>query len=90
MKKEKEITLNDLALMVGKGFNKMDERFEKVEKRLGNVEGDIHDMKNKIEQIDRRLFSIEEDVADIKIKQYGNLNKRVGFIERKLGIAGAR
>ena len=96
MNEEKEITIEDLAAMVKNGFDKtanksdierleknMDERFEKVDSRLENLE-------HKVEQIDRRLFSIEEDVAEIKTKKHKELDKRVTFIEQKLGIQGAR
>lgn len=93
MKKNKEITIDELATMVQKGFEsievKMDKRFEKVEKKIEGVDDRLSNVESKVNQIDRRLFSIEEDVADIKIKQYGDLNKRVHFIERKLGISNA-
>ena len=60
---KKEITIDDLALMVAKGFDKMDEKmangFRSVNGRLDGVEG--------------RLDKIEVDVKDIK----ANLNKKV-------------
>ena len=101
MEKNEEISIEDLASMVQKGFtdlsNKMDERFEQVDrrfeqvdKRIDKVDEKLGNVENKINQIDRRLFSIEEDIAEIKIKQYGDLNKRINFIERKLGIANAK
>lgn len=61
---------------------KMDEKFEKVDERLENLE-------HKGNQIDRRLFSIEEDVAEIKTKKHNELEKRVTVIERKIGIKAA-
>jgi len=77
-------------------FVQVDKRFEQVDKRLDNLEnkvtqidGRLDNLENKVNQIDRRLFSIEEDVAEIKIKQYGDLLKRINFIERKLGISKA-
>ena len=92
MSEEKEITIEDLAAMVKRGFDKaaqktdienlekrMDEKFEKVDERLDNLE-------HKVGQIDRRLFSIEEDVAEIKTKKHKRLDERVTVIERKLGI----
>lgn len=93
---KKEITIDDLALMVQKGFVGMEDRFDGLDKDVAVLKKDVSGLKvqvnnieNKVNQIDRRLFSIEEDVADIKIKQYGDLLKRVNFIESKLGIANA-
>lgn len=108
MAKKKRVTIDDLAMMVQRGFHEtseningfrkdtnkkfenVDKRIESIDKRFENVENEIGDVKNKVNQIDRRLFSIEEDIAEIKIKQYGDLLKRVSFIERKLGIASTK
>lgn len=57
---------------------------------VGELKGQVNNIENKVNQIDRRLFSIEEDISEIKIKQYGDLLKRVNFIERKLGIASGK
>jgi len=121
--KKKELTINDLAVMMNEGFEKsgritdkkiedlagmvqrgfvqvdkrfeqvdkrfeqVDKRFEQVDKRFDKLEKKVDDIQNKVTQIDRRLFSVEEDVAEIKIKQYGDLLKRINFIEKTLGIA---
>lgn len=86
MNEEKKITIEELAAMVKKGFddtgNKIGALEKKMDERLGNLE-------HKVNQIDRRLFSIEEDVAEIKTKKHKELEKRVTFIEHKLGIEGA-
>jgi predicted nucleic acid-binding Zn-ribbon protein len=112
---KKEITTDDLAIMVQKGFLEMNDNFNGLRNEfktevgglktdVGGLKADVSGLKNdvkelkeqtknienKINQIDRRLFSIEEDVADIKIKQYGDLLKRVSFIERKMGITSGR
>lgn len=84
MNEEKEITIEDLAAMVKKGFDKTAQKAD-VEK----INEQLTDMNHKINQIDRRLFSIEEDVAEIKTKKHKELDKRVTFIEHKLGIEGA-
>jgi len=57
---KKETTLDDLALMVAKGFNEVnermdkrfdqvDKRFERIEKRLENIEADLNKKVDKIE-----------------------------------------
>lgn len=97
--KKKGITNEDLATMMQREFlaihkkmdtkfEKVDKRFEQVDKKLKDLDNSLTEVKNKVNQIDRRLFSVEEDVAEIKIKQYGELSKRVSFIEKKLGIVG--
>jgi len=50
----KNITLDDLALMVGNGFNAVDKRFATVESELNNIKGvlkknnhDILNIKNR-------------------------------------------
>ncbi len=85
---------SDAKKQVDARFDQVDKRFEGVDIRLDNLENKVtkidsrlDNLENKVNQIDRRLFSIEEDVAEIKIKQYGDLLKRINFIERKLGIA---
>lgn len=50
----------------------------------------MNNLEHKVNQIDRRLFSVEEDVAEIKTKKHKELDKRMAFIEHKLGIEGAR
>jgi superfamily II RNA helicase len=85
MSEEEKITIEDLAAMVKRGFDKTAQK-DDVEK----INEQLTDMNHKINQIDRRLFSIEEDVAEIKTKNHKELEKRVTFIENKLGIEGAR
>jgi hypothetical protein len=62
MEEEKDITINELAVIINKGFqgqmdymekkfNEIDKRFEAVDKRLDNLEGDVKFLKkNAIEQ----------------------------------------
>ena len=89
MKNEKNghITKEDLSEQTQIILGAMDKRFDKVENRLDKVEDKLGNVGNKINQIDRRLFSIEKDISDIKVKHYGDLHKRVSFIEKKLGFS---
>ena len=71
MTKEKEtkkaMTIDDLALMVAKGFNetneRMDKRFEQVDKRF--------------EQVDRHFEEVNKQLRNIK----ADLNKKVDKID---------
>ncbi len=78
-KKKKETTLNDLALMVGKGFADVDKRFEQVDKRFeqvdkrfeqvdgrfGKVGGRLDRIDNTLAHVDARLDRIEKDIQEI-------------------------
>lgn len=60
---KKEITLDDLALMVGKGFNDMN---EKMDRQFKEVRSDI-------KRLDDGLKKVKSDTEDIKAE----LNKKV-------------
>ena len=85
--RKKQITNEDLAIMIGKGFNSNDKRFDKVDGRLDRVEG-------RLDKVDNRLEKIEQANEDIKLRlgntafqfDVDNLKKRVRKLEFKLGI----
>lgn len=100
MKKEpkKKITIDDLAIMVGRGFSEVNEnmnkgfadansRFEKIELRLDKVE-------IKLVQIDYRLTQVEENQLDLKLridvlnyaKVTDELRDRIIVLEKKTGV----
>ena len=71
---EKEITLDDLALMIGKGFNKIDERFEKMDEKMNNGFVAINE---RFEKVDERFDRIEAKLGNIEAE----VNKRVGTVK---------
>ncbi len=74
---KKEITLDDLALMIAKGFDSVDKRFERVDKRFERV--DEH-----FEKIEKRLDKIEADLNKKVDKiDYNTLTYRVEKLEKK-------
>lgn len=81
----KDITLEDLAGMVNRGFEGVNERIDKVETRLGSVE-------NQLGEVETRLSTVEQDVKDIKSHIYTetykfeikDLDNRVTKLEKKL------
>ena len=92
MTKEKEITIEDLALMVQRGFSEISGKMatkKEMTDGFNEVNGRLETLEHKVNQIDRRLFSIEEDIAEIKTKKHKELESRVTVIERKLGMEGA-
>ena len=65
--KKKNITIDGLAIMIQKGFNGVDLRFDKVDKRFDGVE-------DKLERIEklvladhkRRIEKLESEVKELK------------------------
>lgn len=85
MSQEENITTNELARMIAKGFEQVDKRFEQVDKRFEQVD-------QKLNKIDQRLDIVEQDLSDIKIKvdhkvseyQFRELTERVEILEEKV------
>ena len=84
-KKKKEVTIDDLAIMIGKGFKGVDHRFDKVENRLDKVE-------NRMEKMEGRMFSLENGQEEIKLRldnvayrfELIELQHRVEILEQKI------
>lgn len=87
-----EVTNSELARMIKKGFDHVDERLNEMATKaeLKELQRDVIDISHKVNQIDKRLFSLEEDIYETKRKQIEGLDSRVTFVERKLGIENAR
>ncbi|MBI2049902.1 MAG: hypothetical protein HYT35_00380 [Candidatus Staskawiczbacteria bacterium] len=65
--KKKNVTINDLAVMVGKGFDGVDKRFDGVDKRFDAIDFRL----DKIEKLiladhKRRIEKLEEEIKEIK------------------------
>jgi len=60
-KKKKDVTLNDLAIMMGRGFNEVDKRFtevhEKMDKGFARVD-------KRFEQVDARFADVYEKINE--------------------------
>ena len=98
-KQQKGITLDELAIMVQKGFagqdkkfdqlnKRMDlfeERLEKVEKAVFEMQLDIRDIKQNLRNIDKVLTLFTRAVDVLKINDQ-DLESRVERLERQLGL----
>lgn len=91
MKVKKEITIDDLAVMVQKGFQGVDKRFESIEDRMVT--------KDMLSIVVDSIDIIREDVRDIKIRlgplvhmvaamdtDIAHLNIRVTRLEQRGGL----
>lgn len=78
--KEKQITNEDLAQMIKKGFDGSDEKFEGIDKRFDDIEVRLENIEAGQEDIKLRLgeFAYRFEVEDLK--------KRLEKVEAKLAI----
>lgn len=79
--KNKNITLDDLALMVQKGFDHVDKRLEQVDKRFDKMEKKLNLLENGQEDIKLRL---DNCAYRFELRE---LDQRVSILERRLKIA---
>lgn len=70
---KKKTTIDDLAIMIGKGFSHVDKRFEQVDKRLSSLGEGQEDIKMKLDNVAYRFELVE-------------LQKRVEILERRVGV----
>ncbi len=57
---KKQMTIDDLAVMVQKGFQGVDKRLDGVDKRLDRIEDRLDGIDDHLEHIDGRLDRIEK------------------------------
>jgi len=81
---KKKITNEDLALMMKKGFDGIDERFVRLEGGQGEMKADIQELKTGQEDIKLRL-----DQAAWRFEMQ-DLEKRVEVLEKHTGVKTAK
>lgn len=64
--KKKEATIDDLALMIGKGFEGVDKRFNEVDKRFEEVNHRFNEVGIAIARNGIDILEIKRDVGEIK------------------------
>lgn len=85
--KHKEITIDELAIMVAKGFehleSKMDGKFKEVDKKFDKVNERLDDIDYRLSKIEgnheRRLDILEERMATVKTFFEKNPQLKVKF-----------
>ena len=85
---EKEVTNNELAVLINKGFQGMQGQFN-------GMQGQLNELKDKVDYIDARLGRMENDFKEIK----GDMVKRLEFedalariklLEKKVGVESGK
>ena len=69
----RKVTINELALMIGKGFAGVDAKFAQVNEKFTQMDERFDRMEMKLDSLERRIFAIEDiltvhgkDIAEIK------------------------
>ncbi|MBI5913322.1 hypothetical protein HY839_02675 [Candidatus Azambacteria bacterium] len=78
-KKKKDVTLNDLALMMGRGFNEV---HEKMDRGFAGVDVRFEQVDVRFEQVDERLDHLDHQVAGLK-KDFNDLQTAVDGYAKK-------
>ncbi len=65
MKNKKEITMEDLAGMVQKGFLEINGKFEKIDNRFDKIDKRFEKIDNQFEKIDKRFEKLEKGQKEI-------------------------
>jgi predicted nucleic acid-binding Zn-ribbon protein len=66
---EKQISNNQLARMIKKGFDNTPtkEQFENFEKRIGSVETSLNSVEKRLTSVDERLKKVETVLTDARV-----------------------
>ena len=84
----KEISTDDLAGMISRGF-------EGVDKQFATVKSDIKRIDDRMDHLDARMGRMEADLHEIKGNivykyEFEDLAARVKYLETKLGIESGK
>lgn len=82
------ITIDGLAVMVAKGFDRVEDRIGNVEKRLGGVEERLGGVEERLGNVEESLKVTRRDILNIGDRfvprfEFDNLLIRVGKLEQK-------
>jgi len=84
--KAKNITIDDLALMVSKGFAGMDNRFAGMDNRFAGMDKRFDSMDKRFDSIEDRLGNLEKGFEEMKAELFfirAELSKRVDKFSHK-------
>jgi len=89
LEKHVDKKIENLAIMVGKGFNEMGNRIGNVENRIGNVETRLGTVEKRLDTLDENIKATRRDVLDIGDRfvpryEFDNLLIRFNRLEAKI------
>ena len=98
---KKKFTIDDLAVMVKKGFDQtatkeeihaITARLDGLEKKVGGLDHKMDGLEQKVDAgffaVNRRIDLLHEDISDLPAmrEELHGLRKRVERVERKVGL----
>lgn len=97
----KKITIDDLAIMVQKGFDETNEklggRIDKFNGRMDKLDGRMDTLEKKVDdgflRVEARLDAIDKDIKELDFvtrDEFEDLMTRVKYLEAKLGIKSGK
>ncbi len=66
VQKPKKVTIDDLAVMVAKGFNEVGREIGEVKDRLGAVENRLGAVENRLGAVENRLGAVENRLDTVE------------------------
>ena len=85
---KKNITTDDLAIMINAGFGAVDKRLDGVDRRLDKLEINAHEVNNRLSNIGREIMEIHKHI--VYRDEFDDLAGRVKYLELKLGIESGK
>jgi len=76
-KKEKEITLDDLALMMGRGFNEV---HEKMDKGFAGVDKKFDEVDKRFDEVDEKFDEVYKNMG----KGFANVDMRFDEVHKEI------
>jgi hypothetical protein len=66
---EKTVTIDDLALMIGKGFREIDQRFAQIDQRFARIDQRFVQIEERFTRIDKRFDDMDRRFDRIEGRQ---------------------
>ncbi len=98
----KKITIDDLAIMINKGFEATASDINELKDDVNHLKGDVNQLKGtmnkfeeKLDYTDARIARIESDISEMKGNivykyEFEDLAARVKYLETKFGIESGK
>lgn len=85
--KPKEMSIDDLARMVAKGFSSVGEKFETIEEKIDTLDKKFQILDQKVETIDQNVKATRRDMLNIgdtfvSYRKFDELASRVTKLEK--------
>ena len=85
----KDITINELAVMIKNGFDSVDEKFEGVYDRFDQVDARFNQVDARLDKLEYNQRTILTRLEDVVYKtELDQLKERIKIIEEAISIKG--